>query len=99
MGRMFGLMTAGSSRSLSLSKVNFAGLGPILMRKRMQDKNVDQLELMIMQAQKAGVELIACQMSMDIMGVAPEELIPGVSIGGVATYLAEAEQANLNLFI
>jgi len=99
MGRMFGLMTAGSSRSLSLSKVNFAGLGPVLMRKRMQDKNVDSLELMILQAQKAGVEMIACQMSMDIMGVAPEELIPGVSIGGVATYLAEAEQANLNLFI
>lgn len=99
MGKMFGLMMPGSSRSLGLSKINFAGLGPILMRKRMQDKNVDQLELMIMQAQKAGVELIACQMSMDIMGVAPEELLEGVTIGGVATYLSEAEQANLNLFI
>ncbi|MCB5246558.1 MAG: FAD-dependent oxidoreductase [Candidatus Cloacimonetes bacterium] len=99
MGKMFGLMMPGSSRSLGLSKINFAGLGPILMRKRMQDKNVDQLELMIMQARQAGVELIACQMSMDIMGVAPEELLEGVTIGGVATYLSEAEQANLNLFI
>jgi NADPH-dependent 2,4-dienoyl-CoA reductase/sulfur reductase-like enzyme/peroxiredoxin family protein/rhodanese-related sulfurtransferase/TusA-related sulfurtransferase len=99
MGKMFGLMTAGSSRSLPLSKINFAGLGPVLMRKRMKDKNVDSLELMIMQAQKAGVEMIACQMSMDIMGVTPEELVDGVTIGGVATYLSEAEQANINLFI
>lgn len=99
MGRMFGMMMAGSSRSLALSKINFAGLGPILMRKRMKDKNVDQLELMIAQAQKAGVEMIACQMSMDIMGVKPEELMEGVNIGGVATYLSEAEQSNINLFI
>jgi len=93
------MMMAGSSRSLALSKINFAGLGPILMRKRMKDKNVDQLELMIAQAQKAGVEMIACQMSMDIMGVKPEELMEGVNIGGVATYLSEAEQSNINLFI
>lgn len=99
MGKMFGMMMAGSSRSLGLSKINFAGMGPILMRKRMRDKNVDSLEMMIMQAQKAGVEMIACQMSMDIMGVMPEELMDGVTIGGVATYLSEAEQANLNLFI
>ncbi len=99
MGKMFGLMTAGSSLSLGLSKINFAGIGPVLMRKRMKDKNVDSLELMIMQAQRAGVEMIACQMSMDIMGVTPEELIDGVNIGGVATYLSEAEQSNINLFI
>ncbi|HOH48787.1 MAG TPA: FAD-dependent oxidoreductase [Candidatus Syntrophosphaera sp.] len=99
MGKMFGMMLAGSSRSLGLSKINFGGMGPVLMRKRMKDKNVDQLETMILQAQKAGVEMIACQMSMDIMGVSPEELMDGITIGGVATYLSEAEQANINLFI
>jgi len=93
------MMLAGSSRSLGLSKINFGGMGPVLMRKRMKDKNVDQLETMILQAQKAGVEMIACQMSMDIMGVSPEELMDGITIGGVATYLSEAEQANINLFI
>ncbi|MGC9362038.1 MAG: DsrE/DsrF/DrsH-like family protein, partial [Candidatus Syntrophosphaera sp.] len=99
MGKMFGMMMPGSSRSLGLSRINFAGIGPRLMRKRMQDKNVDSLEMMIAQALKAGVEMIACQMSMDIMGVSADELIDGVTVGGVATYLAEAEQANLNLFI
>ncbi|MFO8145582.1 MAG: FAD-dependent oxidoreductase [Candidatus Syntrophosphaera sp.] len=99
MGKMFGMMLPRSSRSLGLSKINFAGLGPRLMRKRMKDKNVDSLEIMISEALKAGVEMIACQMSMDIMGVSADELLDGVSVGGVATYLSEAEQANLNLFI
>lgn len=99
MGKMFGLMLPKSSQGLNLSKINFAGMGPILMRKRMKDKNVDSLELMIMQAKSAGVRMIACQMSMDIMGVQESELLEGVEIGGVATYLAEAEQSNLNLFI
>nr|MBP7310705.1 DsrE/DsrF/DrsH-like family protein [Candidatus Cloacimonadota bacterium] len=99
MGKMFGMMLPNSSKGLGLSKINFAGMGPLLMRKRMKDKNVDSLEMMIMQAKHAGVQMIACQMSMDIMGVDASELIDGVTIGGVATYLAEAEQANLNLFI
>jgi NADPH-dependent 2,4-dienoyl-CoA reductase/sulfur reductase-like enzyme/peroxiredoxin family protein/rhodanese-related sulfurtransferase/TusA-related sulfurtransferase len=99
MGKMFGMMLPSSSKGLGLSKINFAGLGPAMMRQRMKDKNVDSLEMMIRQAQMAGVQMIACQMSMDIMGVQAEELIDGVKIGGVATYLAEAEQANINLFI
>jgi peroxiredoxin family protein/TusA-related sulfurtransferase len=99
MGKMFGMMLPKSSQGLGLSKINFAGMGPMMMRKRMKDKNVDSLEMMIMQAKKAGVQMIACQMSMDIMGVDAEELIEGVTIGGVASYLEEAEQSNLNLFI
>jgi peroxiredoxin family protein len=55
--------------------------------------------MMIMQAKRAGVQMIACQMSMDIMGVEASELMDGVTIGGVASYLEEAEQSNLNLFI
>jgi NADPH-dependent 2,4-dienoyl-CoA reductase/sulfur reductase-like enzyme/peroxiredoxin family protein/rhodanese-related sulfurtransferase/TusA-related sulfurtransferase len=99
MSKMFGMMLPKSSQGLGLSKINFAGIGPMLMRKRMKDKNVDSLELMIKQAQRAGVQMIACQMSMDIMGVSADELIDGVTIGGVASYLEEAEQSNLNLFI
>ena len=48
---------------------------------------------------KNGVEFIACQMSMDVMGVKREELLDHVTIGGVATYMNRAEQANVNLFI
>ncbi|MFA6324291.1 MAG: DsrE/DsrF/DrsH-like family protein [Candidatus Cloacimonadaceae bacterium] len=99
MGKMVGMMLPKSSQGLSLSKINFAGMGPMLMRKRMKDKNVDSLEMMIAQAKRAGVQMIACQMSMDIMGVEAGELIDGVTIGGVASYLEEAEQSNLNLFI
>jgi len=99
MGKMFGMMLPKSSQGLGLSKINFAGVGPALMRKRMKDKNVDSLEMMIMQAKHAGVQMIACQMSMDIMGVDAGDLIDGVTIGGVASYLEEAEQSNLNLFI
>jgi peroxiredoxin family protein/rhodanese-related sulfurtransferase/TusA-related sulfurtransferase len=99
MGRMFGMMLPKSSQGLGLSKINFGGLGSLMMRKRMKDKNVDSLEMMIMQAKHAGVQMIACQMSMDIMGVDASEFVDGVVIGGVATYLEEAEQSNLNLFI
>lgn len=99
MGKMFGMMMPKGAGSLGLSKINFAGMGPMMMKKRMKDKNVDSLEMMIMHAKRAGVQMIACQMSMDIMGVDASELIDGVTIGGVATYLEEAEQSNLNLFI
>lgn len=99
MGKMFGFMMPGSSKGLGLSKINFGGIGAQMMRFRMKQKQVDSLESMIGQARQSGVELIGCQMSMDIMGVTKEELIDGVTIGGVASYLAEAEQSNLNLFI
>ncbi|MBM4403146.1 MAG: FAD-dependent oxidoreductase [Candidatus Cloacimonetes bacterium] len=99
MSQMFGLIMPSHSKRLGLSKINFGGIGAKLMRKRMQDKNVDSLEAMIARALYSGVELIACQMSMDVMGVTAEDLIDGVTIGGVITYLAEAEQSNLNLFI
>ena len=99
MANMFGMMLPKSSMGLGLSKINFAGMGPKMMRKRMKDKNVDSIETMIQQAIKAGVKLIACQMSMDVMGVDASELIDGVSIGGVATYLEAAEKSNVNLFI
>jgi len=99
MGKMFGMMLPGSSKGLGLSQINFWGIGAKLMRFRMQQKRVDSLELMIQQAIHNGIEMIGCQMSMDIMGVTKEELIDSVKIGGVATYLSEAEQANINLFI
>jgi len=69
------------------------------MRMVMKDKHVDSLENMIQTALNNGVEFIACQMSMDVMGVKAEELMEGVQVGGVATYLERTESANLNLFM
>ncbi len=97
--KMFGFMMASDSRKLKLSKMNMANMGRAMMRFRMKSKKVDSLESMIMQAQQAGVKMIACQMSMDVMGVVQEELIDGVEIGGVANYLEAAEKSNLNLFV
>lgn len=99
MGRMFGFMMASDSRKLKLSKMNMANMGRMMMRYRMKSKKVDSLEEMIGQAKAAGVKIIACQMSMDVMGVSYEELQDGVEIGGVANYLEAAEKSNLNLFV
>ncbi len=98
-GKMFGMMMPQSSRKLGLSKMNMAGMGSKMMRMVMKDKNVDTLENMIQAALQSGVEMVACQMSMDVMGVKAEELIDGVQIGGVATYLERTEDAGLNLFV
>ncbi|MBL8968604.1 MAG: DsrE/DsrF/DrsH-like family protein, partial [Spirochaetaceae bacterium] len=99
MGRMFGLMLPKHPGALSLSKMNFGGLGPAMMRGRMKRQNVDAIETMIAAAKAAGARLVACQMSMDIMGVKREELIDGVEIGGVASYMEAADGANVNLFV
>ena len=70
-----------------------------MMKARMKAKGVDSLEALMASARKAGVRLVACQMTMDLMGIAREELLDGVEIGGVATYLESAGQSDVNLFI
>lgn len=97
--KMFGMMLPKGSRKLKLSKMNMGGMGTRMMRKVMQDKRIDSLEEMMQKAMQNGVKLVACSMSMDVMGIRPEELIDGVEIGGVGTYLGDAEQSNVNLFI
>jgi len=98
-GKMFGMMMPSDSKRLSLSKMNMGGIGRIMMRHIMKDKRIDSLESMIQQAIDSGVEMIACTMSMDVMGVKKEELLDNIQLGGVASYLERAEQANMNLFI
>ncbi len=97
--KMFSMMLPGSSKGLGLSKMNMMGMGGKMMRYIMKKKGVDALEEMRQQALDNGVEFMACQMSMDVMGVSREELLDEVSVGGVATYMEKAEQANVNLFI
>lgn len=99
MGKMFGSMMAKDAGHLKLSKMNMMGMGSKMMKKRMLAKKVDSIEDMLQTAMDNGVEMIACQMSMDVMGITEEELMDGVEIGGVATYLEEAEKSNVNLFI
>ncbi|WP_018248067.1 CoA-disulfide reductase [Orenia marismortui] len=99
MDKMFGKMMPQGSEKLPLSNMNMFGMGPKMIRKVMNDKGVDSLEALIGQAKLNGVRLVACQMSMDVMGIKKEELIEGVEVGGVASFLSDAEESNMSLFI
>lgn len=97
--KMFAIMLPSSSKKLKLSKMNMLGMGSMMMRSIMRKKKIDTLESLMEQAQQNGIEFIACNMSMDVMGIHKDELIDGVQLGGVASYLEKAENASLNLFV
>ncbi|MNZ92897.1 DsrE/DsrF-like family protein [compost metagenome] len=99
MGRMFGAMMPRGSRKLSMSKMNMMGMGAKMIRGVMKNNNISSLEDLMQTALDQGVEIVACQMSMDVMGIAKEELIDGVKIGGVGYYLGKADESGINLFI
>lgn len=97
--KMFGFMMPKGADRLTLSKMNMGGIGSVIMKWVMKNKNISTLKELIAQAQANGVKFIACQMSMDVMGIQKEELIDGVEIAGVAKYIAESSNSNSNLFI
>ncbi len=97
--KAFSKMMPQGPEHLRLSHMNFAGIGPKLMQKMMREEKVMSLEALIESAREQGVKIIACAMSMDIMGLRPEELIDGIEYAGVAAYLGDADEANVNLFI
>jgi NADPH-dependent 2,4-dienoyl-CoA reductase/sulfur reductase-like enzyme/peroxiredoxin family protein/TusA-related sulfurtransferase/rhodanese-related sulfurtransferase len=97
--KMFGAMMPRGSKKLSLSKMNMAGMGGKMIRGLMNEKNITSLEDLIKSAVANGVHLVACQMSMDMMGIKAEELIDGVEFGGVATMLGAAETSDTTFFI
>ncbi|QAA34665.1 DsrE/DsrF/DrsH-like family protein [Clostridium manihotivorum] len=97
--RAFGIMMPRGSKKLTLSKMNMAGLGAKMIRKVMKDKNIQSLEELIQAAIDNGINIVACTMSMDVMGIKKEELLDGINYGGVGYYLGEAEDSNVNLFV
>lgn len=96
---MFGWMMPKGAKKMKISKMNFGGAGTAMIKGVMKKKNVRALEVQLQDAMKSGVNFIACTMSMDIMGIRKEELIDGIDYAGVATYLAESENAGVTLFI
>lgn len=96
---MFGWMMPRGADKLQLSSMNMAGIGPVMIKGIMKNKNVNSLPEFIQSAQRSGVRLVACTMSMDLMGIKQEELLDGVEYGGVAAYLSAAEQGSVNLFV
>jgi len=99
MEKMFAKMMPQGSKKLPLSNMNMMGIGPKMIRGIMEKKGVDSLEELIADAVDNGVRLVACQMTMDMLGIKKEELISGVEVGGVATFLGSADESNMSLFI
>ena len=96
---LFSSVLPKGSKHLGLSKMNMGGLGARMIRSIMKNNNVHSLEELITAAQINGVELVACSMSMDAMGLKAEELIDGVKLGGAAAMIAHAEESDMSLFI
>ena len=101
MGTMFGTMLPKGSGQVKLSKMNMGGMGTAMMKSLMKKKNVASLEEMIALAEELGVKIYVCEMSMDLMGFKREEMIEyeGLDFAGVATFLAEAQDSRVQLFI
>ena len=97
--KMMALMSPGSSKSLPVSQMNYFGAGAKMLRSMMKEKNVNSLEEMISLARDLGVRMIACEMSRDLLGIKPSELVPGLECGGVASFLADSLKSRTSLFI
>lgn len=97
--KMFGMMMPRGTQKLGLSKMNMGGMGSAMMKKVMNDKNVNTLDELIVEAKRNGIKMVACTMSMDIMGLTKEELVDGIEYGGVASYLGAVDSSNHNIFV
>lgn len=97
--KMFGKMMPRGTKKLTLSQMNMLGMGTKMIKGIMKKKNVFSLEELLQQAMDSGVKMIACTMSMDLMGIKKEELVDGIEYGGVASYISDAEESNVTLFI
>ena len=95
----FGRLLPRGPGRLRLSQMNFAGLGPVLMKKVMKAANISTLEELIETAKEQDITMIACTTSMEVLGITKEELLDGVELAGVATYFGYADEANVNLMI
>jgi len=97
--RMFGWMMPRGAGALKLSQMHLLGAGTVMIKHVMRQKKVESLPALMASARQAGARLVACSMSMDVMGIRREELIDGIEVGGVATFLGEADQSGTTLFV
>jgi peroxiredoxin family protein len=97
--KMMALMTPANTKGMGVSKLNFFGIGALMLRQMMKEKNVTSVEELIDLCTQLGVRMVSCEMSRDVMGIDPEELQPQAEVGGVAAYLADALESRITLFI
>lgn len=99
MEKIFGKMMPRGADKLGLSNMHFAGMGPKMIKSVMKKHNVTSLPDLIELAKMQDINLVACQMTVDLLGFKQEELMDDIEYAGVAAYLADAEDGNVNLFI
>jgi peroxiredoxin family protein len=97
--RMFGRMMPRGPNKLTLSKMHMGGMGTAMMKHVMHKKGVASLPSLIGDARRQGVKLVACTMSMDVMGIHADELVDGLEFAGVGAYIGDAQAARMNLFV
>lgn len=97
LSRMFGFMMPRGPSQLKLSRMHMMGMGSAMMKFVMRRKKVKSLPELIASAKEQGVRFVACGMSMDVMGIRQDELIDGVEVGGVVTFLTATETSNATL--
>jgi len=99
--KMFGMMLPKGSSKLKLSKMNMCGMGTAMIKGIMKKHKVASIEEMLKTAGELGVEINICEMSMNLMGFKREEMIdyPNMTVCGVATFLADAQESKIQLFI
>jgi peroxiredoxin family protein len=99
MEKMFSTMMPSGADSLKLSQMHMAGAGTAMIKSVMKKHNVQSLPELMAAAQKGGARIIACTMTMDLLGIAPSDLMDGIEFGGVASFLGEAAESQTTLFI
>jgi peroxiredoxin family protein len=97
--RMFAAMTPSGTHAMGVSKLNFGGMGARMLRRMMEKKEIASLEELMGLGREMGIRVIACTMSMDVMGITPEDLVDGIEYGGVGAYLGDAARSRVTLFI
>lgn len=97
--KMFAKMMPRGADKMALSKMNFAGMGPKMIKNVIKKHNAMTLPQLIEMAQEQEIKMVACTMTMDLLGLQQEELLDNIEYAGVAAYLADAQEGNVNLFI
>ena len=97
--RMFAAMTPTGTQAMGVSKLNFGGMGAVMLRRMMKNKEITSVEELMDLARESGVRMIACTLSMDVLGITSEDLVDGLELGGVGAYLGDAARSRVTLFI
>ena len=96
---MIDFMTPAGASHMGVSQLNMLGMGAVMLQQMMKDKNIVSADELLEYARNAGVNIVACSMTMQVMGIKPEELTDGINVAGAASYLTEASRSGCTLFI